>query len=78
MMQCIEAKGIQVGTRKCQSKSSSTELRGLCPSCRGKALYIWVRVSACTPVISIIFYLFTRLVRCSVDSKINCGARKLT
>jgi hypothetical protein len=54
MMQCIEAKGIQVGTRECQSKSSSTELRGLCPSGRGKVSYLCylgssLSVHACHP-----------------------------
>jgi hypothetical protein len=30
------------------------------------------------PVISMLFYLFTGLAGYSLDSKISCGARKLT
>jgi hypothetical protein len=38
----------------------------------------WVRTSACTPVILVVFYLSTGLAGCSVDPGISCGARKLT
>jgi hypothetical protein len=37
----------------------------------------WLRVSACTPVTSVVSYLPTGLVRCSVSPGISCGARKL-
>jgi len=37
----------------------------------------WVRASACMLVILAVSYLSTWLVRCSVDPRISCGARKL-
>jgi hypothetical protein len=37
----------------------------------------WLRVSACTPVTSVVSYLPTGLVRCSVSPGISYGARKL-
>jgi hypothetical protein len=37
----------------------------------------WLRVSACTPVTSVVSYLPTGLVGCSVSPGISCGAYKL-
>jgi len=39
--------------------------------------FIWVRVSACTPVTPAVSYLPTGLAGCSVGPGISCGARKL-